>query len=130
MGEEQNSPHRRKTEGQKAQEEKRESSRSEYDMQTGPVPRICMDYFYLSNRCLGDRKGGQTLSTKELQMQFKEMGKSGRGSRQELVKRYDKDMPQDKADGERDGEQERGIPPHAAACVGEPTDGNCRRVHR
>ena len=84
-----NSPHRRKKEGQRAQEEREEGSKSEDELHTGPVPRICMDYFYLSNSCPGDRKGGQALSTKELQRQLRAMGKSDKGTRNELVKRYD-----------------------------------------
>ena len=69
-----NYPHRRKKEGQRAQEEKREGSKSEDELHTGPVPIICMDYFYLSNSCPGDRKEGQALSTKELQRPIRGMG--------------------------------------------------------
>ena len=74
-----NSPHRRKKEGQRAQEERREGRKSEDELHTGPVPRICMDYFDLSNRCRGDRKGGQAPSTKELQRQLRGMGTSDKG---------------------------------------------------
>ena len=76
-----------------------------------------MDYFYLPNGCPGDREGGQTWSTKELQRQLRGMGKSDKGSRSDLVKRYDKEMPQEEADGERDGDREgevRPMPPHAS----------------
>ena len=59
-----NSPHRRTKEGQRAQEEKREGSKSEDELHTGLVPIMCMDYFYHSNSCPGDRKGGQAMSTK------------------------------------------------------------------
>ena len=97
-----NSPHKRKKEGQEAREEKQESSKSEDELQTGPVPRICMDCFYLSNSCPGDRKGGQYLSTRELQRQLRGMGEPGRGSRNDLVKRYDREVPQEDAAGERD----------------------------
>ena len=76
-----NSPHRRKKEGQRAQEEMGESSRSEDKQRTGPVPRICMGYFNLSNSCPGDRKGGQALSPKELQRQLRGIGKSDTGTR-------------------------------------------------
>ena len=89
-----------------------------------------MDYLYLSNCCPGDRKGGQALSTKELQRQLRAMGKSDKGPRNELVKRYDRELPQAEADGERDGDREKGGTSHATARVGEPDDGNGRRVHR
>ena len=82
MGRGRNSPHRRKKEGQRTQEERGEGSKSEDELHIGPVPRICMDYFYLSNSCPGDRKGGQTLSTKELQRQRRGMGKSDNGAQE------------------------------------------------
>ena len=102
-----NSPHRKKREGQRAQEGRGEGSKSEDELHTGPVPRICMDYFYPSNSCPGDRKGGQALSTKELQRQLRTMGKSDKGTRNELVKRYDRELPQEEDGGERDGDRER-----------------------
>ena len=121
MGRGRNSPDRRKAgrgaEGQEAREEKLESSKSEDELHTGPVPRICMNHFYLSNSCPGDRKGGQALSTKELQRELRELGKTDTGYRQYLVNRYDKEVPQEEADGERDGDQEkesRPMPPHAS----------------
>ena len=112
-----NSPHRRKKEGQRAQEERGEGSKSEDELHTGPVPRLCMDYFSLSNSCPGDRKGGQALSTKELQRQLRGMGKSDKGTRNELVKRYHRELPQEEAVGERHGDPEkaaRPMPPHAS----------------
>ena len=90
-----NTPHRRKKEGQRAQEERREGSKSEDELHTGPVPRTCMDYFYLSNSCPGDRKGGQALSTKELQRQLRGIGKSDKASRQDLVRWCDGEAPQE-----------------------------------
>ena len=45
----------------------------------GPVPRISMDYFYLSKRGPGRGVGGQAMSTKELQKRLREIGKSDRG---------------------------------------------------
>ena len=42
----------------------------------GPMPRISMDYFYLSKRGPGRGVGGQAMSTKELQKKLKELGKS------------------------------------------------------
>ena len=35
------------------------------------------------------------------------MGKSDKGTRNELVKRYDREVPQEEAVGERDEDQER-----------------------
>ena len=110
-------PAPRRREGQTAQEEKGEGSKSEDELHTGPVPRICMDYFYLSNNCPGDRKCGQALSTKELQRQLRRMGKSDKGTRNELVKRYDRELPQEEDGGERDEDREREgrpMPPHAS----------------
>ena len=101
-----NSPHRRKKEGQRAQEESEEGSKSEDELHTGPVPRTCMDYFYLSNSCPGDRKGGQSLSTKELQKRFREIGESDKGPQEDLVRRYDKEVPNEEKYGERDGGEE------------------------
>ena len=49
------------------------------------------DYFYLSNGGLGHNVGGRSMSTKELQRQLRDMGKSDKGSRQDLVRRYDKE---------------------------------------
>ena len=51
----------------------------------GPVPRVCMDYFYVSSR-----KVGHALSTKELQKKLREMGKSDQGQRGVLIRRYEK----------------------------------------
>ena len=76
-----------------------------------------MDYIYLSNSCPGDRKCGQVLSTKELQRHLRRMGKSDKGTRSDLVKRYDREVPQEDADGERDEDPEkeaRPMPPHAS----------------
>ena len=45
------------------------------------------------------------------------MGKSDKGTRNELVKRYDRELPQEEEDGERDGDRERErrpMPPHAS----------------
>ena len=40
--------------------------RSDGELRTGPVPRVSMDYFYLSNKEMSMRKGAQAMSTKEL----------------------------------------------------------------
>jgi len=55
-----------------------------------PVPRVCMDYFYVSGRPKGSRKGAQGMSTKELQKKLAEMGKSTTGQRNALAKRYER----------------------------------------
>ena len=59
------------------------ASQAEDDPVKGPVPRVCMDYFYVSSR-----KVGHALSTKELQKRLREMGKSDRGQRGALMRRY------------------------------------------
>ena len=50
----------------------------------GPVPRVCMDYFYVASR-----KVGHAMSTKELQRRLREMGKSDKGQRGALMRRYE-----------------------------------------
>ena len=125
-----NSPHRRKKEGQRAQEERGEGSKSEDELHTGPVPRICMDYFYLPNSCPGVRKGGQVLSTKELQRQFRGMGKTNMGDQ----KRAGQEVRQraaSRGSGRREGRRPRGRgASHATACIRETHDGYGGRVHR
>ena len=44
------------------------ASPDEDDPLKGPVPRVCMDYFYVSSR-----KVGHAMSTKELQKRLREM---------------------------------------------------------
>ena len=72
-----------------------------------------MDYFYLSTASPGDKKGGQAMSIKELQRRFREMRKSDKGSRQDLVKTYDKEVS--KYVERDDGEEYRHdpVPSHA-----------------
>ena len=60
------------------------ASAEEDDPVKGPVPRVCMDYFYVSSR-----KVGHAMSTKELQKRLRELGKSDRGQRGDLIKRYE-----------------------------------------
>ena len=43
-----------------------------------------MDYFYVSSR-----KVGHAMSTKELQKRLRELGKSDRGQRSDLIRRYE-----------------------------------------
>ena len=64
---------------------------------------MSMDYFYLSNTEMIMRKGAQAMSTKELQTKLRELGKSARGQRPVLVRRYEQAMA-----GE---EREEGAPP-------------------
>ena len=57
------------------------------------------------------------MSSKELQRQLRRMGKSDKGTRSDLVKRYDREVPQEDAAGERDEDREREsrpMPPHAS----------------
>ena len=69
-----------------------------------------MDYFYLSTGSSDDKVGGRSMSTKELQRQLREMGKSDKGSRQDLVRRYDKERPQecDEDDAEKGMDKQDG----------------------
>ena len=60
----------------------------------GPVPRICMDYFYVSSGGT-DKRGAHGMSTKELQRRLKELGKSNEGQRNVLIKRYEKHVAQE-----------------------------------
>ena len=53
------------------QEEMPAVRESEEELSVGPVPRICIDYFYLSNSGPGGRKGGPAMSTKELQRRLR-----------------------------------------------------------
>ena len=55
-----------------------------------PVPRVCMDYFYVSGRPKGSHRGAKGMSTKELQKKLAEMGKSTTGQRNVLAKRYER----------------------------------------
>ena len=52
------------------------------------VPRVCIDYFYVSNREVGSRSGVDALSTKELKRRLQELGRSSEGKINVLVKRY------------------------------------------
>ena len=69
-----------------------------------PVARVCMDYFYVSSR--PERGKGtskleaQTMSTKELQKRLRELGRSDKGPRNVLAKRYAKYAPEEEVDGE------------------------------
>ena len=66
---------------------------------SNPVPRVCMDYFYVSGRPRGAHRGAHGMSTKEFQKRLKEMGKSTLGRRNVLVERYERYKAQEEADG-------------------------------
>ena len=55
----------------------------------GPVPRICMDYFYVSSGG-ASKAGAKGLTTKEFQKRLKELGQSTEGQRNVLIKRYER----------------------------------------
>ena len=74
-----------------AQEEETAEGEPDEVLHTGPFPRVSMDYFYLSDKGQEEKKGGQALSTKELQRKLRDMCKSDKGSRQDLVRRYERD---------------------------------------
>ena len=72
-----------------------------------------MDYFYVSSR-----KVGHAMSTTELQNRLRELGKSDRGQRSDLIKRYemyadveDQDGVQAEVEREREGNRQA---PHAS----------------
>ena len=89
--------------------------RPDGELHNGPVPRVSMDYFYLSNKEMTMRKGAQAMSTKELQTKLRELGKSVKGQRPVLVRRYEQAMA-----GE---EREEGAPPEdPRGEVGGPCD--------
>ena len=50
--------------GEEAEVAKSTDGRPEDGVHVGPVPRLSMDYFYLSDRSQEEKKGGQALSTK------------------------------------------------------------------
>ena len=86
-----------------AQEEETAGGEPDEVLHTGPVPRVSMDYFYLFDRSQEEKKGGQALSTKELQRKLREMGNSDKGSRQDLVRRYEREIPPEEEGGEVNG---------------------------
>ena len=90
-----------------AQEEGAAGGEPNEVLHTGPVPRMSMDYFYLSDRSQEEKKGGQALSTKELQRKLRDMGKSDKGSRQDLIRRYEREIPPEEEGGEVNGDQQR-----------------------
>ena len=87
------------------QEEETAGGEPDEVLHTGPVPRVSMDYFYLSDKSQGEKKGGQALSTKELQRKLRDMGKSDKGSRQDLVRRYEREVPPEEDDEANGGRQ-------------------------
>ena len=62
---------------------------------------MSMDYFYLSKKETSEKKGAKAMSSKELQRKLRDLGKSDRGSRPELVQRYERYAPQEEQE-ERD----------------------------
>ena len=103
-----NTPHRRgaqrwarRSQGEEPEEESEAEGSQEENLHSGPVPRVSMDYFYLSTKETSEKKGAKAMSTNELQRKLRDLGKSDRGSRQELVQRYEKYAPQ-KEQEERD----------------------------
>ena len=106
-------PHRRKRQGEdQPQEDSGTPSGplSEEVLHCGPVPRICMDYFYVSSGGT-DKREAHGMSTKELQRRLKELGKSNEGQRNVLIKRYEKCVAQEDQEEMGDGEA---AGPHAS----------------
>ena len=66
----------------------------------------CREYARIISICptmvQGTEKGGQSMSTKELQRLLRGIGKSDKEARQYLVRRYDREVPQEEKHGERD----------------------------
>ena len=79
----------------------------------GPVPRICMDYFYVSSGG-GSKRGAHGMTTKELLKRLRELGRSAEGQRNVLIKRYEKHMARENQEeiGEEGAVPEGG--PHVA----------------
>ena len=97
-----NTPHRRgaqrwarRTQEEGSEEEPESEGSQEERLHSGPVPRVSMDYFYLSERKTSQKTGANAMSTKELQNRLRDLGKSDRGSRPELVQRYERYAPQE-----------------------------------
>ena len=92
-----NAPHKKGAQrwARRKKEEEEEESSQEEELHTGPVPRVSMDYFYLSKRETSQKQGAKAMSTKELQRKLRDLGKSDRGSRPELVQRYEKYAPKE-----------------------------------
>ena len=89
-----NKPHRKKGptrsdhEGGAVEDSEESGASSGSDMeespQPGPVPRICMDYFYVSSGGV-DSRGAHRLTTKEFQKRLRESGQSAEGQRNVLI---------------------------------------------
>ena len=97
-----NTPHRKgaqrwaRRSQEEGQGEQSEAESSQEDkLHIGPVPRLSMDYFYLSKKETSEKKGAKAIPTKELQKKLRDLGKSDRGSRPELVQKYEKYAPQE-----------------------------------
>ena len=93
------------------------------------MPRICMDYFYVSSGGT-DKRGAHGMSTKELQRRLKELGKSNEGQRNVLIKRYEKCVAKEDQEEIGDGEA---VGPHASdnpmmVMVDEPTGNKYMRA--
>ena len=85
-----NSPHRRKSKDEPEGADSLGSAPEGSEKEGSPVPKVSMDYFYLSKQETSQKKGAKAMSTKELQKKLRDLGKSDRGSRPELVQRYEK----------------------------------------
>ena len=112
-----NKPHRQKI-------PKPDEADSEEEHQHGPVPRVCIDYFYVSCRKAKAEKGPHSMSTRELQRKLTEMGKSASGPRHALVRRYQQHASAEDLEGsttprgvdarEEDAANPNGTRPHAS----------------
>ena len=81
-----NTPHRggaqrwaRKAQEEEPEEESESEGAQEEKLHSGPVPRVSMDYFYLSKKETSGKKGAKAMSTKELQRKLRDLGKSDKG---------------------------------------------------
>ena len=83
---------------------------------SSPVPKVSMDYFYISNRVKGSRPGPSALSTKELKKRLAQMGKSTHGARHVLLNRYEKYRKEEEEqdEGEETPAEEGKVAPHAS----------------
>ena len=58
----------------RSKEEEEEEGSQEEELHMGRVPRVSMDYFYLSKRETSQKKGAKAMSTKELQRKLGDLG--------------------------------------------------------
>ena len=138
-----NTPHRkgaqrwaRKARDDEPEGESEAEGPQEESLHSGPVPRVSMDYFYLSKKETSEKKGAKAMSTKELQRKLRDLGKSDKGSRPELVQRYERYAPQEEQEERGSSSasaldpRDSGPRPKGSSCLRAPHHGDGRRGNR